>query len=368
MKIRKLILPALLTLGLAGGLVFSHEMTNNPEVRVSAMTDYTCDPEIDVGINVKASNEAVGDWTICTFFINAFESGNVSGGDYLAFRLRTNSGNGSYFDFIPNVGGDANRVPIDHAATGIRCIPAVPNGVAFDYQGARTWDLPMNMWKDADLWFCIPKTTFTRIYFGDGVQDWTSEGLWAVYFMFYGTTNDTIDFDIGNIYTANIDENGHLVKVNRILNWANTNAAGITITENANKISITDNGVGLKPAVKFIQSLENVNSCSVTQQQYEDLSTEYNKLNADCQDYLYDAIIADYADGDTGHEGGKYTGWTAQAKWEEVSKAAGHPLNTINPLFFDENKQSAITYICVVAGVLSLVGMFFFTRRKKLNK
>ena len=103
MKLRKLILPALLTLGLAGGLVFSHEMTNNPEVRVSAMTDYTCDPEIDVGINVKASSEAVNDWTICTFYVNAFESGNVSGGDYLAFRLRTNSGTGSYFDFIPNV-------------------------------------------------------------------------------------------------------------------------------------------------------------------------------------------------------------------------------------------------------------------------
>lgn len=368
MKLRKLILPALLTLGLAGGLVFSGEMTNNPEVKVSAMTEYTGDPEIDVGINVKASAEAVKDWTICTFYVNAFESGNVSGGEYLAFRLRTNSGNGSYFDFIPNVGGNAYRVPITPAATGIRIVPAVPNGEAFDYEGARTWDLPMNMWKDADVWFCIPKTTFTRKYFGNSTINWNADGLWAVYFMFYGTTNDVIDFDIGNIYTANIDENGHLVKVNRILNWANTNAAGITYTENANKISITDNGVGLKPAVKFIQSLEKVDSCSVTQQQYTALSTEYNDLTPDCQDYLVDAIIADYADGDTDHEGGKYTGWTAQAKWEEVSKAAGHPLNTINPLFFDENKQSAITYVSIVAGVLTLVGLFFFIRRKKLNK
>ncbi len=370
MKLRKLILPALLTLGLAGGLVFSHEMTNNPEVRVSAMADYTCDPEIDVGINIKSnSNSSTTDFPIVSFYVNQFDSVDVSGGDYLAFRLRSNNAAGSYFDVIPNVAGNASRVPINPKVTGIKCIPAGPSGTAFDYQGARPQDLPLNMWANADIWFCIPKAQFSRIYFGSGI-DW-SKNLAAVYFLFYGTTIDKIDFDLGNLYTANIDEGGHLVKVNRILNWANASmSTGVHVDANGNQdtLTLTDNFSSLKPAVKFIQSLETVNSCSVTQQQYENLSTEYNKLDADCKDYLLDAIIADYADGDTGHEGGKYTGWTAQAKWEEVSKAAGHPLNTISPLFFDENKQSAITYICVVTGVLSLVGMFFFIRRKKLNK
>ena len=97
MKLRKLILPALLTLGLAGGLVFSGEMTNNPEVKVSAMADYTGDPEIDVGINIKSnSNSSTTDFPIVSFYVNHFDSVDVSGGDYLAFRLRSNNAAGSY--------------------------------------------------------------------------------------------------------------------------------------------------------------------------------------------------------------------------------------------------------------------------------
>ena len=195
MKLAKLIIPALLTFGMVGELAANEQPAQRVE-RVAAMADYTGDPDIDVGINVTTSASAAADWSVAQFYIDNFESRDVSSGDYLAFRMRSNNHGASYFDFIPNVSGTAYRVPISPAATGIKCVPAVPNGEAFDYGGARTWDLPMNFWDGADVWFCIPKTTFSRKYFGGDAIDWT-QSFSAVYFLFYGTTIDTVNFDLG---------------------------------------------------------------------------------------------------------------------------------------------------------------------------
>ena len=152
MKFRKLILPAILALGAIGGFAAA-KASSNQMLRTQAMAKYTGDPDIDVGINVKPNANAGSAWDIYTFYIDGLASGDVSQGDYLAIRLRSDNGAGSYFDFFPNVNGTAYRVPIAPAASGIKCIPAVPSGEAFDYTGARTWDLPMNMWADADVWF-----------------------------------------------------------------------------------------------------------------------------------------------------------------------------------------------------------------------
>ena len=366
MKLGKLILPVILAVGAIGG--FALAGGHQESFKTKAMDDYTNDPSIDVGINVKASATAAADWTICTFYVDALTSGDVSGGDYLAFRMRSNNSGASYFDFFPNVNGTAYRVPVSPAASGIKCIPAVPDGVAFDYGGARTLDLTMNFWADADVWFCIPKSTFSRKHFGGEAIDW-SQGLWCVYFMFYGTTIDYVDFDIGDIYTANIDGAGHLVKVNQILNWAN-GTANIAVVENADKISITYNNENLRPAVKFIQAIDGVDTCSnsAALTAYNANKDAYAALNAANKEYLEDAIMGDYADGDTGHDGGKTIQWTAAQKWEQICKAAG--VNASRPILFndDKNRGILIASIAIAMSALSAFGLFFIIRRRKFSK
>ena len=100
MKFRKLILPAILALGAIGGFAAA-KASSNQMLRTQAMAKYTGDPDIDVGINVKPNANAGSAWDIYTFYIDGLASGDVSQGDYLAFRLRSDNGAGSYFDFFP---------------------------------------------------------------------------------------------------------------------------------------------------------------------------------------------------------------------------------------------------------------------------
>lgn len=371
MKFRKLILPAILALGAIGGFAAA-KASSDQMLRTQAMSSFTGDPDIDVGINVKASAEAIGDWTISTFYIDGLKSGDVSQGDYLSFRLRSNNHGASYFDFIPNINGNACRVPIDPAASGIKFVPAGPAGIAETYNGARTWDLPMNMWKDADVWICIPKTQFTRVYFTakDATPglDWT-KGLWAVYFMFYGTTNDYVDFDIGDIWTTNIDGDGHLVKINQICDWSSASGNNIVFTENGNKIDVTHNNSSLKPAVRFIRAIEGVDTCddAACLAAYTANEDAYDDLSAPCLAYLEEAVLGDYADGDTSHAGGKYTGYKAAAKWEAICAAAGVTPSQQVAITHD-NKYWMIIVAASATAMVSLGGLFFVLRRRRLAK
>ncbi len=371
MKLRKLILPAVLTLGLAGGLLFAG---NQQQVeKAEAMASYTGDPDLDCGFNVQRTQYQSGTWEICQFYVNSFESEDVSGGDYFALRIKVAEGAGSYFDFIPNVGGKPHRITISPVASGIKCIPAVAGGEAFDYGGARGFDLPMNLWSGADIWFCIPKAELTRDYWGAGDIDWQNDTLWAVYFMFYGVTQDVVNFDIGDLYTANIDENGRLVKVNRLINWSTVGDSWATDTGDGSmaKLALTRNNPDLKPAVQFIHSIEDVNACnaSACSSAYTANNAAYEALDEDNLDYLEDASIIDYANGDTAHSGGKVSSYKAIAKWEQICKLAGHPLSGSAPLFFDNKEKTNVAIIAAIsAGVLSLTGLFFFLRKKKYNK
>ena len=377
MKLGKIILPALLAIGAVSGFAFAKVAEERQQLAPAAAMygrgDEAADLDIDVGINVQKTKN--GSWAIGQFYLNTFESGDVSGGDYLAFRMRSNNGGASYFDFIPNVGGNANRVPISPAATGIKCVPAVPGGVAFDYGGARTWDLPMNFWDGADVWFCIPKTTFSRNYFGTGTINWATDGLWAVYFMFYGEPDgDNVNFDIGNIYTANIDGDGHLVKVKRILNWASI-ASGTATNDTGDgslaKLNVTRNNANLVPAVKLIQDIENIDACNATacSETYADLSATYEGFTAAQLMYLDEVVLYDYQDGDTAHNNGVIAQWSAAAKWAQIAKLAGHPVSA-NINLFTKKEQNTILIISVATAfaVLSVAGLFFIIRRRKLEK
>lgn len=366
MKLGKIILPALLAFGLVGGLAASNE---NKVEETSAMSTVLYDEDMDVGINVTASADAEADWTISTFYVNNFESVDVSGGDYFAFRMRSNNGGASYFDFIPNVGGNAVRVPISPAATGIKCIPAVNGGVAFDYGGARTWDLPMNFWADADVWFCIPKASLTRNLFG-GAPNW-NDNIWAIYFMFYGTTIDNVNFDIGNIWTANIDGDGHLQKVNRILNWANFDALGVVNDSNMDLLTVTRNNPNLRKAVRLIQNIEYGDACDATASEgmWSSSYELYDSLDSGALAYLDNFTIYDYASGDTAHSGGRSKQWSASQKWAQIKEVSGHgssPARYAAPA----KKNKTLTLVIVITSVTSLsaVGLILISRKRRLEK
>lgn len=370
MKLGKLIIPTLLAVGAISGFALAKVNESKQLDKASAMNTYLLDADMDVGLNVKASATAAADWTIAQFFLNCFESNDASTGDYLAFRMRSNNNGASYFDFIPNGGGNPYRVDLG-PAEGIKCIPAVPGGEAFDYAGARTYDLPMNFWAGADVWFCIPKTAFTRDYWGTG-NPCAWNDLWAVYFMFYGTTNDYVDFDIGNLWTANIDGDGHLVKINRLINWANVPGDQIPVNDSGNmsKLTITRNNSNLVPAVKFVQEIEHVDACSTSASTtaYNNLKDSYAALTNAQKFYLEEYEIYDYADGDTGHTGARATSYYAADKWAQIVATATNPsASRMINIRKDESVVLIIVVSSLVAG-LSVAGLFFIIRRRKLQK
>ena len=380
MKLGKIILPALLAIGAVSGFAFAKQAEEKQLAPTAAMSSYLCDEDIDVGINVQRTTYQADTWETDQFYINSFESTDVSGGDYLAIRIRSNNGGASYFDFIPNVGGNPHRITLVSGVGvnpgGVKFIPAVAGnaGVAEDYNGGRGWDLPMNLWADCDIWLCIPKTTFTRNYWNTGKSiDWENDGLWAVYFMFYGVTCDNTNFDIGNIWTANIDDDGHLVKVNRLLNWATVASGTATIDTGDGsmaKLNITRNNANLIPAVDFINKIEHVDACNVSESTtaYNNLNASYNNLTSVQKFYLDEYQIYDYADGDLGHTGGRGVAYSASAKWAQICATAGH-VSSARILFNKKNDSIVLTVALTSTLVLlSVAGAYFIIRRRKLQK
>lgn len=368
MKLGKVVLSTLL---LAACAVSGFVVGNGNVKETSAMNSVTNDPDIDVGMNIKVSKGS-GSWTESTFLITQLESANASSGDYLAVRMKGNNGAGSYFNVFPNnVSGNAFMVPIATPVSGVKFIPAGPAGVAWDYSGGRTWDLPMNFGYDWDGWFCIPKTEFTRKRFGDDASFNWNINLYSIYFIFYGKTpDDTIDFDIGNIYTANI-VNNHLVKVNRLVNWADINGfTGVGFLDDAGTLlHPTRNNENLKPAVKFIQSIENVNSCSESEAStaYTANKDTHDALDTDNLAYLDTAIIADHAT--KAPTDGKTTGWTAAHKWDQICETAGHPNHALMNIPFIEDKNKSVLGIIIISSiaVLSAGVLFLYFRKRKVN-
>lgn len=368
MKCKKFILSFLFAVGAFASLGLTGVTKSNNAVETNAMNVQLYDEDMDVGLNVKASSSAAADWTVSSFFVNSFESVDVSQGNYIAFRMRSNNGGSSYFDFIPNVGGNASRVSLA-PATGIKCVPAGVGGKAFDYGGARTWDLPLNFWKDADVWFCIPKSALSRTYFGSGIN-W-NDPIWAIYFLFYGTTIDNVNFDIGNIWTVDIDGSGYLVKRNRICNWCNVEGAGYTGVDNIGRLDVTRNNPTLRNAVKVIQNIEYVDACdaSAATTAYNATVNLYNSLDAAGKAYLSNYTIYDYAKGDTVHTGGRGTAWKASAKWAAIENITGHGLSSGRAVTYDVDKSSALPIIIAASvSVLSIAVLVLIKKRKAIQK
>ena len=167
MKLGKIVLSTLL---LAACAVSGFVVGKANVKETSAMTGTDTDPDINVGMNITVTKDpgAAKETTSVVQFTN-LESANASGGDYLAIRMKGNNNTISYFDVIPNtVDGNAFQTPINPVISGVKCIPAGPAGEAWDYAGGRTYDLPMQFGYNWDVWFCIPKTQFTRRFFGTG--------------------------------------------------------------------------------------------------------------------------------------------------------------------------------------------------------
>lgn len=378
MKLGKIILPALLAIGAVSGFAFAKQAEEKQLAPAAALT-YAGDYEIDVGMNVKASSQAGQTWSETVFWLG-LQSGDVSQGDYIAVRLKSESTTGSYFDFMPNVNGTIWKVQLAEANVfdsdlgGVKIIPAVAAnaGVAQTYAGGRHYDFAMHIAPADDVWICVPKTSFTRNHSENSVTapEWNS-GLWAIYFRFYGTTYDNINFNIGNIYSANIDSDGHLVKKTCLVNWADVaDSSTIHPDFNPQLIDLTRNNLNLVPAAKFVQQIENVDACNATQATaaYNNLNETYSGLTNAQKFYLDEYQIYDYADGDTGHTGGRGVAYSASAKWAQICAAAGHASSA--RILFNKKNDSIVLTVALTSTLvlLSVAGAYFIIRRRKLQK
>ncbi len=369
MKFRKLILPAILALGAIGGFAAA-KLSDRGFAQARALDGYDGDADIDVGLHITPSTKAAADWTVSQFFIDALDSRDASSGDYIAIRMQCAEGAGSWYDIGVNLSGVSRRVNDTGTAFGLKFVPAGPHGVAFDHAGYRNNDIPLNIWSGSDGYVCIPKTGFSKMHFGEG-YDWNNK-VSAIYFMFYGTTIDTINFDIGDIFTANISASGHLVKVNTLFSWSQHSGSPDTVCVdcgNLERLDLARNNSSLIPGAAFTKSIENVNVCNSVEavQAYNDNIVAYTALSKANKAYLEEVTISDYADGDTTHAGDRSTGYTAAAKWAAICEAA-NPSSSRVVMFNEQNKTWLVVLIASVSA-LSLAGCaFFFIRRRKVAK
>ena len=372
MKLKRLILPAILAVSAAAGLAFAKAQ---PVRAARAMADYENDADIDVGINLHTNNTAKDDWGISQFYINNFLTQDVSGGDYLAFRMKvgpdTQHDGGDWFDIVVNVDDSARSVKQATTGHGLKYIPYGPAGVGFDHAGIRAQFCAINFWaNDVDGYFCIPKSSFSTMYFENNAReniDWT-KNIWAVYFFFYGVSNNIVDVDIGDIFTANVVDN-RLVKVQTIFSWANqTGTSCMTDTGNMSRMNVTRNNENLCPAARFVHAIENVDSCNATAAgaAYDAQIANYSALNAANLEYLDDVIIGDYVDGDETHEGLRTAYWTGAQKWAAIVKASGHgaPSNIV----IARREDMVLPIVIASVSTLLAAGLFFMIRRRKTNK
>ncbi len=368
MKLRKLILPAILALGAVGGFAAA-KLSDRGFAQARALDGYDGDVDIDVGLHISPSTKAAADWTVSQFYIDALDSRDASSGDYIAIRMQCAEGAGSWYDIGVNLSGVSRRVNDTGTAFGLKFVPAGPHGVAFDHAGFRNNDIPLNIWSGSDGYVCIPKTGFSKMHFGE-TYDWNNN-VSAIYFMFYGTTIDKINFDIGDIFTANISASGHLVKVNTLFSWSQHSGSPETVCNdcgNLERLDLARNNSSLVPGAAFVKAIENVDTCNETaaENAYDNNIVAYTALSNANKAYLEEAIIGDYADGDTTHAGDRSTGYTAAQKWAAICEAAGHGSSSRVVLFNDQNKAWLYVIIASVS-TLSLPGVFFIIRRRRVT-
>lgn len=366
MKIGKIIIPALLALGAIGGFSAAKVAERQNEARVSlAATEH--DMDIDVGLNVESSLHGEFVWEVNEFYVTTFESRDVSEGDYLAFRIRSNNHAQNFFDCFFEVSGNCRRVPQGPAAEGVKCIPASYDGVAFDAT-VRAGYLPLALWDGIDVWYCIPKTALTRVQYG-GEIDW-SQDLSMVYFAFYHTNGveaDYTNYDIGDMWTANIDSNKHLVKINRLINWASFsgNGGGIVGAAEDFKLNLTRKNQSLKPAINMARAIMDVDACNATAvtNAYNAWKDTHAAFGEDELAYFNGVTFYDYADGDTAHASGKNTSRNMGVKWAAIVEQAtgGAPSRVI----YKESDNKLWLLVLVSGTAVMVFAALFINFRKK---
>ena len=363
MKFRKLILASVLALCAGAGFVFA-KASSKQMLRTHAMTSVTGDPDLDVGINVKASDKAGATWDIGEFYLNGYDSSvNFTQGDYIAFRIDATHG-GSYMDVYCNINGEF----------GAKIAASCPDVkyVTPDYQVAGAVEVrdfhPAIHTDGQNGWICLPKAQMTDNNYGaSGTPDWT-KAIWAVQFQFYGTTNDVINFDLGDMVMADIVD-GRMVIRNYIFKWTGRSGDTANGSVNFDLLKVTRNNENLIPGVNFTRAIQGVDTCddAACLAAYTANEDAYDALNPANLAYLEEAIIGDYADGDTSHAGGKYTGYKAAAKWDAICAAAG--VTPSQQIAITDNKKSWMIIVIVSAvSVVSLGGLFFVLRRRRLAK
>ena len=363
MKFRKLILPAMLALGAIGGFAAA-KLSDRGFAKARAISGYTGDIDLDVGINVKASDKAGATWDIGEFYLNGYDpSVNFTQGDYIAFRIDATHG-GSFMDVYCNINGEFGA-KIAAGCTDVKYVTP-------DYQVSGGVEVrgfhPAIHTDGQNGWICLPKAQMTDNNYGaSGTPDWT-KAIWAVQFQFYGTTNNVIDFDLGDMVMADIVD-GKMVIRNYIFKW--TGRAGDTANASTNfdLLKVTRNNESLIPSVNFARSIKDVDTCddAACLAAYNANKDAFADLSAAQEDYLYDAYFFDYADGDTAHAGARATQYHVMDKWEAICEAAGvTPSQKL--VLFNDNKMWIIITIASTTAMISLAGLFFALRRRRVAK
>ena len=372
MKFFKVLIPVL-TLALSGGgLLIREGATHFSKASAAAMSSGTGDMDLDFGLNLTASASAQADYTISQFYIDNFASRDVSGGDYLAVRMRCNPGAGSWYDIIPNVSGNAWRVPLTDESFGLMFCPAGEGAVAFTHNGFRTWDLPMNIWDGSDGYVMIPKSGLTRNYFGSAIN-W-NDNLSAIYFLFYGTTIDTINFDIGDIWTANLDGAGHMVKVNHILNWSNVPSGTLANDSgNLNRLNVVRNNTGLMGAAGLYNELADnsrvakVDACNQSAAATAVTANKdaYSALDSANLNYFRAMKVTSYRSKDTSHAQPQDASWTMGQYWDQLVETSGVSVPTFGMLTSVEDNKRLIAILISTISVVAAGSFIAFVLKRK---
>lgn len=321
--------------------------------------DYT----IDVGANITYTQTSTD--YLATFRMLPNDN-NWSSGNAIALRIRNNTGIDTPIRMAFNCTNDSRNRVISNTDESKKYYLLSKEGTLSEY-AYRTWDGDVWLKPNFDGWLIMKKddqVTDTS-YNNQGTFSWNS--IYAMYFTIQTQYDSYANYDVGDIYCCNFISN-QMKLVKPVLQCGLVDASNTS--NNFAKdyygeyVNIARNNSTFILVVNFIDQLINVNTCGDTSSIYATLLSQYNSLhnNGLFLSYFENAVIYDYAYGDTSHSGGLSSQYMASAKWAEIVRRNTNQYS--NYMNFINNSYTPILLVVIAFIICSSLGLFIFIKKR----
>lgn len=333
------------------------------------VNDSESDYMLDAGTNITY-NQTFEKPDTATFRIMP-QNSNVSSGNAVCIRIKNNTGTDTPIRISFNCTNDSRNRALSNSDSSKLYYLLSTDGTINSYP-YRSWDGDVWLKPYFDGYLVMKKDdqVVDTTYANQGVFSWSS--IFATYFTIETFYDYYADYDIGDMYTCNINQSNEISFVKPILQCGlvtNTNSTFILDYLGSGRINIARKNESYIPIVGLIDQISQINPCidSATSgyNAYSTLLTTYRSLtvNGAMLSYFNNCYIYDFERGDTSHTGLMTNKILVKEKWEFIALQAERnnalSLNTIN------SDNNGVIVLYVIIGSIAVLGITYLALRKQ---